>query len=38
MDRELEALLKIRLHVAGMAKGYLRAGQFDGASACLRLV
>ncbi len=44
MDREMEALRKARLHVADiaklaeMAKGHLREGRFEDASACLRLI
>lgn len=44
MDRELEALRKTREHVDGitrlaeMAREYLEEGQFEDASACLRLI
>ena len=44
MDRELEALRKIRRHVADitelaeMAREHLQEGRFEDASACLRLI
>lgn len=44
MDRELEALRKIRAHVADLAElasaaeEHLREGRFEDASACLHLI
>lgn len=44
MDRELEALDKVRGHVddipklAEMARVYMREGTFEDASVCLRLI
>ena len=44
MDRELEALRRVREHVADiarlaeMAKEHTQEGRFEDASACLRLI